>query len=163
MAGWLEMTFRDLEELPLFEGLPEKDLKRFSALATAQEIAEGDQIFKQGETADKLFIMLDGKVSIRYNPGDGGALTVTTLKRGGVFGWSAVLGRNAYTSGAFCTQAGRVLYVEGDAFRKMCERHPNTGVVIIERLAEVIAGRLSSTRDAISQVLHETVNPGNAE
>lgn len=157
------MTFHDLTRLPLFEGLPNKDLKRFSALASAQDIAEGDPIFHQGESADKLFIMLEGQVSIRYNPGDGGALTVTTLKRGGVFGWSAVLGRSAYTSGAVCDEAGRILAVEGDAFRKMCERHPNTGVVIIERLAEVIAGRLSSTREAISQVLHETVNPNNDE
>lgn len=157
------MTFRELEQLPLFEGLSKKDINRFTALSETLEIKVDEFLFHQGDPANRLFIMLEGEVSIRYNPGDGGALTVTSLERGGVFGWSAVLGRNAYTSGAVCTKAGRVVSVPGDAFRKMCERHPSTGVVIVERLAEVIAGRLSSTRQAISQVLHETVTPNNSE
>jgi CRP-like cAMP-binding protein len=157
------MTIAELEHLPLFSGLSKKDIKRFSALASTVEADEGDYLFHQGEPASRMFIMLDGKVSIRYNPGDGGELTVTTLERGGVFGWSAVLGRNDYTSGAVCTEPTRVISVQGNAFRSMCERHPSTGVVIVERLAEVIAGRLSSTREAVSQVLHETVanNHGN--
>ena len=154
------MSYRDLASLPLFQGLPKKDVKRFASLADVMDIAEGEYLFGQGEPADRLFIMLEGEVEIRYNPGDGGALTVTSLERGGVFGWSAVLGRAAYTSGAICTRPGKAISVVGDRFREMCEQHPNTGVLIIERLAEVIAGRLSSTREAVSQVLHDTVTSG---
>ncbi|MFP3854683.1 MAG: Crp/Fnr family transcriptional regulator [Anaerolineales bacterium] len=154
------MNYRDLASLPLFQGLPKKDVKRFAALADIMDIGEGEYLFGQGEPADRLFVMLEGEVEIRYNPGDGGALTVTSLERGGVFGWSAVLGRAAYTSGAICTIPGKAISVKGDRFREMCEQHPNTGVLIIERLADVIAGRLSSTREAVTQVLHNTVASG---
>ncbi|NIN69203.1 MAG: cyclic nucleotide-binding domain-containing protein, partial [Anaerolineae bacterium] len=73
---------------------------------------------------------LSGQVEIRFKPDDAETLTVAVLEAGGVFGWSAGLGRKEYTSGAICTQDTRLLSVEGAALRQLCEVRPETGVLI---------------------------------
>lgn len=147
------MTLQDLASLSLFDEVPSTDLGRFAQISTVLELAQGEQVFGQGDPATHLFILLDGEVAIRYKPGDGEPLTVTTLQRGDAFGWSSALGRSRYTSSALATQAGRALSIPGSDFRRLCEEHPRTGIQIIERLADVIAGRLSGTRRAVANLL----------
>ncbi|MGA9532860.1 MAG: Crp/Fnr family transcriptional regulator, partial [Anaerolineales bacterium] len=122
----------------------------------------GDLIFGQGDPADRLFLLVSGKVEIQFHPPDDGPLTVTVIEADGVFGWSAMLGRKMYTSSAICVQAGQAFWISGDALRGLCEQYPQTGVMIVERLAEVIAGRLSSTREVVAGLLHNGVSNGSA-
>lgn len=154
------MSYGQLSGLPIFDGVPEEDLRRFADMSRGERLAEGKVIFFQGDEADRLFVLLEGEVEILFKPGDGDPLPVTTIEPGGVFGWSSVLGRPSYTSGAVCTRSGRALSVSGEALRRMCEQHPSTGVVIIERLAEVIAGRLSNTWEAVVDLLNSGVGNG---
>lgn len=151
------MPYHDLAGLGLFQAIDKRDLERFSAISEIEEFEPEAVIFSQGDRADKLYVVIEGDVAIRYDPGDGAPLTVTNIDRGGVFGWSSALGRRSYTSGAVCQEAARVVSVDGAHFRKLCARHPETGFVIIERLAEVIAGRLSSTREAVLGLLRDGV------
>lgn len=148
------MTLQDLASLSLFDDVPDDDLARFARISSVIELQADEQIFAQGEPATKLFILLDGEVAIRFKPGDGEPLTVTVLGRGDVFGWSSALGRSNYTSGAFCTARGRAVLIPGAKFRRLCDDYPKTGIQIIERLADVIAGRLRGTRQAVAELLH---------
>ena len=40
----------------------------------------------------------------------------------------------------------------------MCEKHPSTGLLILERLSDVIAERLQSTRSQIFTMLSQSVD-----
>jgi CRP-like cAMP-binding protein len=84
---------------------------------------------------------------------------VSTIKPGGVFGWSAALGRRSYTSGAVCTEPGRSLSIRGHDLRRICEESPATGVILLERLAEVIAQRLTGTHSQVMELLRQGVAP----
>jgi hypothetical protein len=44
--------------------------------------------------------------------------------------------------------------------RRLCETHPKTGVVILERLAEVIAERLRSTHEHVVEMLRQGLTSG---
>lgn len=154
------MSYETLAAMPLFNGVDEADLDRVSARVNPIEFTSGDVIFGQGDPADRLYLLVSGEVEIQYHPPDGGPLTVTVIKSDGVFGWSAMLGRKMYTSSAICVQDSRALWISGDALRELCEQHPQTGVMIVERLAEVIAGRLSSTREVVANLLHNGVGNG---
>jgi CRP/FNR family cyclic AMP-dependent transcriptional regulator len=154
------MFNQSLRSLPFFAGLEESDLDRLDTSVRHARFQAGEQIFGQGDPAQRLYMLLSGEVEIRFHPSDGDVLVVTVVLEGGVFGWSAALGRRSYTSGAHCTKSGEALWISGEALHDLCERHPQTGVVIIERLAEVIAGRLSNTRDAVAGMLHQGVGTG---
>ncbi|MGD2251283.1 MAG: Crp/Fnr family transcriptional regulator [Anaerolineales bacterium] len=149
------MSPDEIEGLPLFQGLAAKDIEPLIGLFRLDSFQEGAVIFAQGDTADRLYVLVSGEVAIRFKPPDGDELTVAVIEPGGVFGWSAALGRTTFTSCALCTQQSEAISVEGDELRLLCETHPRTGVIILERLAGVIAQRLKSTHKHVIQLLRQ--------
>jgi len=148
------------EDMAFFQGLSSADRKRILASFQAEDHRAGEVFFQQDQPADRLYLLVSGRVEIRFKPYDGEALTVSIIEAGGVFGWSAALGRSSYTSGAVCTADGRCLSIRGRDLRRICEDHPATGVILLERLAEVIALRLTSTHDHVMELLRQGVRPG---
>jgi CRP-like cAMP-binding protein len=152
-------TPASLDDLAFFQGLPAVDRKRVLASFRTEDHCAGEVYFQQDHPAERLYLLLSGQVEIRFKPYDGDALTVSVIEPGGVFGWSAALGRASYTSGAVCTADGRCLSIRGSDLRRICEEHPTTGVILLERLAEVIALRLTSTHEHVMELLRQGMRP----
>ncbi len=144
-----------LRTLPLFADLDPDDQNLLAGLLRLESYPAGTTIFGQGDRASRLYVLLDGKVEIRFKPHDGETLTVTVIEDGGVFGWSAALGRKDYTSCAISVEDSRALHTEGRHLRELIEKHPNTGVVILDRLATVIAERLRNTHAQVKSLLKD--------
>ena len=120
---------------------------------------DADQIiFNQGDRAEFLYFVLDGRVSIRFKPEDGPELKVSELDQGDVFGWSSALGSHAYTSSAICTESGLFIRLEGEELKNLCQEFPETGILILNRLAGVIAQRLRGTHEQVLALLHRGLN-----
>ncbi len=115
-------------------------------------------IFNQGDPADYLYFVLDGRVSIRFKPEDGPVLMVSEVDRGEVFGWSSALGSHRYTSSAICSECGLFIRLEGEDLKNLCQEHPETGILILNRLAGVIARRLRGTHEQVLTLLHRGLN-----
>ena len=109
-------------------------------------------IFAQGERAEFLYVVIEGEVCIQFKPDDGPELVVNRIKDGGVFGWSAAFGSEFYTSGAICTQSAKLLRVRGADLKMLRKNHPETGILILERLATIVARRIENN-GAHSQVV----------
>ena len=75
------------------------------------------------------------------------------MQPSGVVGWSAALGRRTYTSKAECATYTQLLRVRGTELRRLCEQYPDIGVIILDRLATVIAERLSTTHAQVVALL----------
>jgi CRP-like cAMP-binding protein len=144
-----------------FEGIPETDVELLSKKFVRQSFLSDTEIFGQGDAAHRLYILISGNVSIEYKPDDGEVLRVSEIEPKGVFGWSAALGRNSYTSSATTTEDSHVLSILGNDLRELCSSSPDIGVVILERLAGVIAERLESTHEQIVELLWKNINSGN--
>jgi toluene monooxygenase system ferredoxin subunit len=149
------MSKKLLSSLPLFEGLGKADLELLANLVQREDHERDTAVFEQGARAHKLYIVISGKVEVRFKPEDGEILVVASLERGGVFGWSAALGRRRYTSCAVTVEDSELLSIRGDELRELCESNPQTGVLILERLAGVIAERLRSTHTHVVAMLHQ--------
>ncbi len=153
------MTEQELSRVNLFRGLDPHKRDLVTRLGTRQTFEAGQIVFSQGQPATHLYLLLRGRVTIRFKPDDGDPITVTELEAGGVFGWSAALGRGRYTSGALCQEQSEALVISGAALRRLCEVDPETGVLILERLAEVIAERLQATHAQVLAMLHQGMHP----
>ena len=92
-------------------------------------------------------MVIDGEVAIYFKPDDGPELVVSRIKEGGVFGWSAAFGRGFYTSGATCIQSANLLRVRGADLKMLRENHPETGILILKRLADMVAKRMENNGD----------------
>ena len=149
------MTYEELVLLPLFQGLKSHNLSLLAELVQRETFLDGTIIFNQGDHADKLYVLTSGRVAIRFKPEDGETLIVTEVEEGGVFGWSSALGRETYTSCAVCMMDSCAFIMRGDELRELCATYPETGVIILERLAEVIAERLRNTHAHVVEMLRQ--------
>lgn len=140
--------------LQIFDGLTQSQRSLLRQLFVPCDFYVDNVLFQQGDPAEYLYLVVVGEVVVNFKPDDGPALTVARVQPGGIVGWSAALGSRIYTSGAQCTTYTQLLRVRGSDLRRLCEQHPDTGVVILDRLAAVIAQRLSSTHEQVVNLLH---------
>jgi CRP-like cAMP-binding protein len=121
-------------------------------------------VFEQGDQAVHLYLILDGSVAIRYKPYDGPPLIVTHLRPGDVFGWSAVIGSPCYTSGIVSRSALTAIRIRGEDLRSLCMSHPETGRVVLDRLANVVSSRWKNSHTQVQSMLdHGMAKANDAE
>jgi CRP-like cAMP-binding protein len=140
------------DHLTIFEGMDTSQRNLLRAYFIVCNCTDADIIFEQDAPAEFLYIVIDGEVAVRFKPDDGPELVVSRIKEGGVFGWSAAFGSGVYTSGAVCTQPTKLLRVRGSDLKMLRENHPETGILILQRLAAIVAERMESEGDH-SQVM----------
>jgi CRP/FNR family cyclic AMP-dependent transcriptional regulator len=147
------MNLEKYSHLAFFAGLQAADIQLLAPYFAPQMWVAGTVIFEQADYAEYLYLVVSGEVAIRFKPHDGPVMTVTRVQPGGIFGWSAAMNNPAYTSGAVCTLDSEVLRIRGIDLRMLCEKHPELGKIILERLAGVIAERKQSQQSQISSLL----------
>lgn len=147
-----------LERFALIEGFSEDQINILRPLMKDVTYQTDEVIFFQGDPANYLYFVLDGKVSIRFVPEDGPVLCVADVAQGGVFGWSSAMGSACYTSSAICTEGGIFVRMDGEELKNLCQEHPETGILILNRLAGVIAQRLRGTHEQVVTLLHRGLN-----
>ena len=153
------MFRQDLFQLPLFQGLTGDQIQQMLPLLEICRFQRGQVVFEQGKPADFLFILRDGEVRVDHKPYDGPPLTVARIHSGDVFGWSAAMGRSEYTSAAVAETDCQALRMRGESLRRLCEYDPETGSLLLERLAAAIAERLRNTYHEILSILTESIDP----
>ena len=146
------------ESLPLFKGLDTKHLNLLAKRFDSEAFEDGELIFEQDDPAEKLYFLVSGRVAIRFKPYDGDVISVAEIEEGGIFGWSAALGRESYTSCAVSIEPSMTLSIKGADLTSLCEKYPDAGVVILERLADVIAQRLQNTHAHVIKLLKNGVS-----
>jgi CRP/FNR family transcriptional regulator, cyclic AMP receptor protein len=139
--------------LPLFEGMNPDQRALLQEIFIPCDIYAGDLLFSQGDPAEYLYIIVKGEIVVNFKPEDGPPLNVARVRRNGIVGWSAALGSRTYTSGAESAEYSQLLRVRGSDLRRLCELHPDTGVLILDRLATVIAERLKNTHAQVVALL----------
>lgn len=141
------------DQLPLFEGINPAQRVLLRQIFTPVDCYANTLLFEQGDPAEFLYLVVVGEVIVNFKPDDGPAITVARVQPGGVVGWSAALGSRAYTSRAECPIYTQMLRVRGTDLRRLCEQNAETGFLILDRLATVIAERLSSTHKQVVALL----------
>jgi CRP-like cAMP-binding protein len=115
----------------------------------------GTVIFQQGDQAEFLYLVVDGKVDMSFKPYDGIPITVSHVGKGGLFGWSAVVGSDNYTSTAIAIEDVEAFRIHGSSLRKFCREHPEAGKSILERLADGVSFRWKDAHKQVQSILFQ--------
>jgi CRP-like cAMP-binding protein len=151
-----EVSPEDLAKVSLFADLRQEQQLVLSPLLARSSWPAGHTVFHAGEPAEAVYIVEDGEVAIRYHPDDGDWLTIATVRRGEVFGWSAALGRSRYTSSAVCQTGVQALVIRGAELRAAIRANPELGV-LLGRMAVTVAGRQPGARAQVAQLIRNEV------
>ena len=145
-----------LQTSDLFAGLGDETLARIAALCQMGSYKAGAVIFSEGDSADKLYILNEGIVTIRIQaaPGDKSFVVQPIEKKAGVFGWSGLADPTVYTASAVCATDVRVIAIDGEKLMALLEEFPSAGLEVMKRLVAIIGSRLRRTREYLKEDVH---------
>jgi CRP-like cAMP-binding protein len=155
------MQTKKTNKIPLFDDLDKDEIKHVLSGFTIKQFYKNEVIFQQDSSAAYFYILTKGEVFIRYKPYDGPPLVVTRIYPGDIFGWSAVLQRQKYTSTATAEEDSQVYQIRGCDLLSLCAQSPDCGAIILQRLATIISVRLQGTHREVLEGFRSEMNLSN--
>ena len=137
-----------IEKFDLLRGLERGFVKEFIAIGTKEPHEEGDLLFRRGDEADHLYILIKGRVKLTI--GDTGHVVHVVDHTGDAFGWSSLVDRSVYSASAECRAPTRVLRFEKLTLQQVLEKYPASGLMFYKRLAGVLGKRLLRTYEMVA-------------
>lgn len=129
---------RLLERAPLFSVLDPHDLGELARKFYAVSFRRNEMIFREGEPAERLFLIEQGEVKLTVSSTDGGELLIAVLGPGQIFGELAVIDRGPRAMSSRAMADCRLYSLGSDVFWTVLENQP----ALARRLLELMARRL---------------------
>lgn len=143
----------ELKKVSLFESLSDDQLKAIAKLGQEKSFDPGTEIFKQGQKAETLYVLLGGMVTLRIKAEEEIDLMAETLKEtGSVFGTASLMTPQTSNVTAKCIKGSNVLAIDAAGFREILKKDPSIGFEVMTKLAQLYFNRLNSTRAAITNL-----------
>ncbi|NIL97322.1 MAG: cyclic nucleotide-binding domain-containing protein [Planctomycetales bacterium] len=135
-----------LQNLGFLEGIAGPDLEQLASYAERVEFAEGQQIFREGEPAQHVYLIISGRVALEVCAPAVGCRRILTVGPGELLGWSPVLQQPRLTATARTLAATQSLRIPASRILKLCEDNPSFGYAFMQRVALALAKRLRAAR-----------------
>jgi CRP-like cAMP-binding protein len=142
------LTGSALSRWPFFSGLSDAVLDRLALLGSEAVFEAGAVVFRAGEPAAALYLVVEGWVDIVASEAESHHL-LTAVTAGDVFGWSALVEPFVYTASARCATPVRALVFPAVEMRSLLESDAALCFTLMGRLCRVIAGRLQAARSQL--------------
>jgi CRP/FNR family cyclic AMP-dependent transcriptional regulator len=135
-----------LAEHPFFAGMAPDHVAILTGCAANVTFAPGEMLFREGDPADRFYVVRFGRVSLETHAPTRGPLTVETVDAGEVLGWSWLFPPYRWHFDARAQTVVRALALDGVCLREKCERDPAMGYEVMRRFAQVAISRLEATQ-----------------
>lgn len=113
-----------LNKIPLFEGLSDAQIAKIEDMGIEEEFQKGDYVFRQGEPAEWLYIILKGKVKLVKHAPTGAATIIEIYSVGDELTAAPILEGKTYPASAKALSDGIVLKISANIFKKMMNEWP---------------------------------------
>jgi len=151
----MQATPEMLKGMDIFEFLKLDELKDIAALSQIEEYDQGQIVFKDGDKAEKIYMILEGRVSIEIEIASGKRSSVYTLTKGKFFGYPSLLRSRKFTTFARCLDKVKVAtMVADDLVNKVFKNDCRRGYLVMNRVAELVAQKLNETRMQLLSLVH---------
>jgi MFS family permease len=112
-----EATIARVITLPLFAGVPASRLEAAMRRVAEVPVVAGEPVVRQGETADRFYIVQSGRFTVtQTSPSGGESIVLRTLGPDDVFGEIGLLNRSPRTATVTADTDGLLLALERDDF-----------------------------------------------
>lgn len=135
----------DLRGQAFVEGLPAAAVELLAGCAADQRLRRGEFLFREGEPADRFFLVRHGRVAIEIRT-PVRAVVLDTIEDGDVVGWSWLVPPRRWTFDAWAVTDTTAVGFDAAGVRAGCEADPRVGHELTLRFVEVMNRRLHSAR-----------------
>jgi CRP-like cAMP-binding protein len=135
-----------LREHPFFRDMDPTACEVIAGCAMNERFNAGDYLIRQGEAADKFYLIRHGAVAQELRVPDREPIIVQTLHKGDILGWSWLVPPYQWTMDARAMQLTRVLSLDARCLRGKYENDPSLAYEIFKRFVPIMAARLEAAR-----------------
>jgi serine/threonine protein phosphatase PrpC/CRP-like cAMP-binding protein len=129
-----------LMRMPLFGRLSERELMRVMQVAEVRPYEPGQQVIRDGDRGDELFIMLSGLVKVLK-----GEAVLSTLGRGEHFGEMALIRSQPRSADVVAESKSEILAIKRSDFFEILRTEHEMAVKLLWQFLGVLADRLDRT------------------
>ncbi len=135
----------ELSAHPFLFGMTSQDVGLLADCAVRTHFDPGEVIFREGEDANRLYLVETGSVALESRNGDT-AVLVETIGAGELLGLSWLFPPHKWRATARVIEEISAVFFHGDVLRKYAERDRSLGYQLYKRFTEVQTRRLESMR-----------------
>jgi CRP-like cAMP-binding protein len=141
-----------LRRYPYFADVSEDSLREVAMIAEEETHSAGDVLFREGDRADRLYIIVKGEVDVQYTLGSGELRTVDTVVAGELLMWSALVEPYKSTAIGTTRQDTELVAIDGKGLRDLCEKDHGLGYRMLISLTQLLAARLEGARVQLATI-----------
>ena len=141
-----QSTAEYLSTHEFFSGFSDDVLKFLCGCSSTFAIKKGQILFRQGENADKFYIVRSGRISIQMPAIMGPSLEIQTLGENQVLGWSWLISPYKWNFQAMPEADSELLMFDGIAILARCDQEPKFGYELLKKFAALMSKRLDVAR-----------------
>ena len=131
---------------PVFAGLSAAHLDLIAECGMNEHFSAGAQLFREGNPADRFFLIRKGAIALQVDAPGRGALVIETLHRGDVAGWSWLFEPYRWQFDGRASEPTRVVAFDGTCLRGKYEADHELGYQLMRRFAASLIERLQATQ-----------------
>lgn len=135
-----------LAEHPFFSGLAPAHVDTIAGCAKNVRFLSGEVLFREGDDADRLWLVRQGRVAVETVAPQSGPIVIATVGEAEILGWSWLLPPYLWRFQGRAVELTRAIELDATCLRGKCEEDHDLGYEILKRFADVIAQRLDAAR-----------------
>jgi CRP/FNR family cyclic AMP-dependent transcriptional regulator len=136
----------DLKRIPLFEGLPEAELRALAERTVTRSYPKRAIIVTEGDDSDSLYLILSGRVKV-YLADEHGKELILAIKGAGQYFGEMVLDDQPRSASVITLEPAQFAVLSRADFRAFLLRHPEVALLLIQNLIRLARGLNQNVRN----------------
>ena len=131
----------DLKQIHILSHLSDEMLDKLIPIIELLHFDKREMIFRQGEKSERFYMLKEGKVILELRITDKIAVSLSAIKPGYAFGWSAMIEEEEYSLDAVCADPCKVFSFKSEKIKALFEQDHSLGFIMSQRLLHIIKKR----------------------
>src|SRR6266568_4707642 len=131
---------------PFLAGMNRAQLALLTDCAMATHFKKGQTILREGEFANRFYLIESGKVALESGSGFGDPVMIEAISAGDLLGWSWMFPPYVWQFTARAVEPTTAIFFYGTILREYCEKDHSLGYELFKRMSVVMIKRLQAAR-----------------
>ncbi len=142
-----------LADSPLFDNLLPNELSMLADLFSVREYKSGDEVFKEGDVGDSMYVIAEGSVDILREDPQGEQRAIATLAAPQFFGEMSLIDKEYRSATVQAKTDARLLQLSNENLHIFAKNFRNGFTWVVVNIARVLSSRLREVNRRLSEKL----------
>lgn len=147
------MSVEQFTSHDVFAMLRPEQVNAVSESAEEVTFEAGDFVFRRGEPATFMFVVLEGQVALRMTGSEGVSLLIDEVPPGVLFGSCVCMELDAYSLDATCTSRSRLLKIRAATLKGMMDADLKLGYALQTSISRIYFKRYLETMRKLQAIV----------